>query len=441
MYLSRRESLDTLPNEILSKVVSAFEQQPHIPRKFRLISVFARVNRRLRSFSMPLILQDLTVRSCDRLSAFVEFLEGCEEAQKDYPYLSYVRSIRIGGKSRRPNDYNVLYTSPLERIPLLPNLLDFECVDSPLTPKFLSSLAIHKSIRHLDLAWMSTFPDTQQFPSLRALRLHISPSLFSLLDIDMSPPLHTHSSLTTLSIDSSYTWFDSIVGHLNFPNLRVFCLQKTYSKPSDIFQFIHEHPSLMEVNVGFLGFDPVHMRALELLIEDTVPNWRDNSDFAIFAEEGWCFGGPCDVYSLRAFAWMSIDVEAFAFKRVPITPEALSYAHCRRPRYMATEVALRLRSEQPDQEDLGNSPFIEIFDLGSLVAFHSVQYLCVECPTGQATDFANLMVGPTSFLEARNMITDQTCRRTSGNTSDSGIVFGRSPFLAACLHTGGICCC
>lgn len=61
MAFQYRESLHTLPNETLYQIVEHVGEQKGIARRYRVCSVLARVNRRLRSFAIHLLLSELWI--------------------------------------------------------------------------------------------------------------------------------------------------------------------------------------------------------------------------------------------------------------------------------------------------------------------------------------------------------------------------------------------
>jgi len=155
----------------------------------------------------------------------------------------------------------------------------------------------------------------------------------------------SYANLTTLAVSDAVgsEWLDAHLRRARFPNLRVLNLQHATSPPWLVYQFIHKHPTLLEVNVSFdptldywLAFD----RLLKLI--HGTGTWGPQS------------GTPRSMFDDPIFTMQGIPVldqetycvsTRFAFSRVPLYPEATQWDKpegSQRQRYTATGLALSI---------------------------------------------------------------------------------------------------
>ena len=166
-----------------------------------------------------------------------------------------------------------------------------------------------------------------------------------------------YDMLTTLSVfeDRHSSWLCVHLKECYFPKLRVFTMQHATSAPLLLYQFVHRHPTLMEVNISLHPNDQecsLWLPGLEKLIDGT-GTWRSKD--AQDSEAADVIGWPYDTTpSDRTF----ILFTAFAFARVPLHPDATQWRDPHgspHPRYMATELALDVDA-QDEWESMGFTP-------------------------------------------------------------------------------------
>lgn len=255
------------------------------------------------------------------------------------------------------------------KIPL-PSLRCLELLESIPNRSFTESLRTTPLLESLTLVWPENwpFPMADLPPELRTLRLNIVPHP----NVYASPerPCSCHlsiSSITTLQIVnfSDADWPDKYWLKSKFPNLRVFNLQNTEASPRPVFDFVQRHPTILEVNIHFIGDADVRLEAILKLIDGT-GTWLPPEDLETYKEPGdpRCFyittegkkkyldtpemdemspiTYPDDIPNTRYAS------ESFAFKRVPLTPEATTWGKrdgSPHPRYQATEFAILLSDQ------------------------------------------------------------------------------------------------
>lgn len=160
-----------------------------------------------------------------------------------------------------------------------------------------------------------------------------------------------YDMLTTLSVceETHSSWLCAHMKGTHFPKLRVLTLQHATSSPLSIYQFVHRHPTLMEVNVSLHPINgdlTLSFSGLEKLIDGT-GTWTSPKD-----AQGDAIGWPFDTVPSDG---IFITFSAFAFVRAPLHSEATHWADPHgspRPRYTATALALDI-DEQEEWESLG----------------------------------------------------------------------------------------
>ena len=179
------------------------------------------------------------------------------------------------------------------------------------------------------------------WPELHTLRLeflHKERRLQSPLKIP------AYAQLTTLAVSDNIgsEWLDDHLQRALFPCLRVLNLQHLVSPPWLVYQFIHRHPTLLEVNVGYDNSTD-HWFAWDRLVKliDGTGTWGPTSPRAPdphFDDPEFFTDGIPDL--LTETYTVS---KAFAFSRVPLYPEATQWnqpSGSPQPRYSATGLAV-----------------------------------------------------------------------------------------------------
>lgn len=240
-----------------------------------------------------------------------------------------------------------------DRIPFT-RLQSFSCYDVVTNRHALSMFWLCPDITQLELIWDQGcgFPDFGPWPGLETLRMHFlgEPTMC------MYPSdIPSYDMLTTLSIfeKTHSSWFCThMQQNVYFPKLRVFSLQLATGPPLAIYQFVHQHATLMEVNISLHpnnGDIKFSFSGLQKLIDGT-GTWmpKDAKDKESSDIIGW---RPDTIPSDGAFITFSV----FAFARVPLHPEATTWRDSRGSphlRYTATELALEI-DDQDEWEEMG----------------------------------------------------------------------------------------
>ena len=248
-----------------------------------------------------------------------------------------------------------------------PSLRSLEVIECLPERNIMHSLQDTRYLEHLTLAWQDTwpFPDISYTPNLRTLRLnivyrpdHSIPTPFPSLD-------PCSASLTTLHLNNvlpgdwpAHYWLE-----LTFLQLRVLNVQHTSTAFQPVFDFVHRHPTLMEVNLDFESFKDIRLEAILKLVDGT-GSWCTPSGCGTFVEGNRRFyltpektmvyldESEVDLTDFQSYPDDIPDTHyvttEFAFKRVPLTPEATKWkqqAGSPIPRYQATEFFITLNDQ------------------------------------------------------------------------------------------------
>ena len=179
------------------------------------------------------------------------------------------------------------------------------------------------------------------WPELHTLRLEFYRKLRR-LESPLKFPDYAH--LTTLAINDHIgsEWLDGHLRQAHFPCLRVLNLRCLVSPPWLVYQFIHRHPTLLEVNIGY-DQGTNHWFAWDRLVKliDGTGTWGPTSpanpdpnfDDPEFHRDG--------IPDLRTETYTVSN--CFAFSRVPLSLEATQWdqpSGSPQPRYTATGLAM-----------------------------------------------------------------------------------------------------
>ncbi|KAI0782344.1 hypothetical protein BC629DRAFT_551076 [Irpex lacteus] len=172
--------------------------------------------------------------------------------------VSCVRSIRIWRYIPPPS--RVAF-SPQELRGTMPfaRLTEFECMVDYLDDLTLQALSHCSTLRSLAVACVDDWDHCPlafaSSPNLETLRLNIftdSIKLSSTRTFNCSYPIRTYSSITTLALHTK-PHFQTLIMELfetcYFPSLRVFLVQRYGVDYVSLFQFVHRHAILLEVNI------------------------------------------------------------------------------------------------------------------------------------------------------------------------------------------------
>lgn len=284
-----------------------------------------------------------------------------------------------------------------------PSLRSLELLErTPPNCDIMASLQSAPLLESLSLVWRSQwpFPAIEGMPNLRTLRLTVYSVGISSSEQLTSPQLSI-SSLTTLHmacVHDDLNW-ETFLGH-KFPNLSVLNVQNISARPWKIFDFIHSHPSLLEVNLSFIYGTTIRLEAILKLIDGTGV-WRAPNGETVFHNSGSSFyiapGGTkvyLDVIEINFWSPRTFQddipnsryaTRSFAFKRVPLNPLTMKpppsqELNARQPKYQAKEFAIML-ANQHKLEARGHpfGHFHQFFALAHL--FPAVEVLRVRSRT------------------------------------------------------------
>ncbi|KZT75015.1 hypothetical protein DAEQUDRAFT_720223 [Daedalea quercina L-15889] len=235
----------------------------------------------------------------------------------------------------------------------LPRLRSFSCWQAVLTPLHLAYL--HESSHLTELSVMLyTGYDFGHWPELRTLRIEFCDKADHSLQGPFRVP--TYVNLTTLAVNDHVgsEWLDSHLRRVHFPRLRVLNLQAATSPPWLVYQFIHRHPTVLEVNLSF-DSDYDHWFAFDRLLKliEGTGTWGPmDAPGSTFDDPFFSFEGISDALN-ETYAVST----RFAFSRVSLYSEGTHWDQpegSRLPRYTATALAMDI-VDQVSWEDDGMS--------------------------------------------------------------------------------------
>lgn len=224
-----------------------------------------------------------------------------------------------------------------------PNLESFSCWQACFGVEHISCLRGSPLLANLNLLTYEGLDPVYfgPWPELRTLRLEFYRKLRR-LQSPLKFPAYAH--LTTLAVNDHVgsEWLDGHLRRAHFPCLRVLNLRSLVSPPWLVYQFIHRHPTLLEVNIGY-DESTNHWFAWDRLVKliDGTGSWGPTSpadpDPSFDDPEFFRDGIPdllTETYTVSS---------SFAFSRVPLYPEATQWnqpSGSPQPRYTATGLAL-----------------------------------------------------------------------------------------------------
>ncbi|KZT68999.1 hypothetical protein DAEQUDRAFT_727175 [Daedalea quercina L-15889] len=351
-----RRSLDMLPSELIWEILRyrySAERANHVPRRYSTLNSVLRVNRRLREFAQRLLLKDISFARWDG------FLDEAERFWKGFAHHAHdVRTIQIGRMTDKSlaHEYFDLPGAISPRCLPFSKLQSFSCWSAVTNSYILSSFRLCPEVKTFNLIWdqQQGFPNFSPWQRLETLRLHFIGDPCQTCMYPATIP--SYDTLTTLSIleEAHSSWLCSHLREATFPKLRVLSVLQAACPPHLMYNFIHRHPTLLEVNISLhpdcddfaFGFDGL------LKLIDGTGTWTDPTDPKGKRSAdiiGWAF----DDDSLPMGT--PITFLAFAFARVPLYPQATEWHEpvgSPRPRYAATALALEVDS-QDEWEDMG----------------------------------------------------------------------------------------
>ncbi|KAJ7786056.1 hypothetical protein B0H16DRAFT_1489021 [Mycena metata] len=244
-------SLDALPNELLYEILKRVNTGKDIRSRYKTCIRFASVNRHFRQLALPSAVKFIPVSGCKQLPAMFQLF---------WRHLSQIKNIAVDHSplyqlfmddARTDSRWEGLNSTlpPGLNFARLNNLVHFDCTGFCFQPHALQNLlgVSNSVILSLRLGWrMSNFFPFKSFPSLKHLFIYNTPVMIYEDPVTCEPGVFP--SLTTLSIMDNMRWFEThIYGSATFPNLRAFHILSSSS--DNLFRFISDHPTLLEVNL------------------------------------------------------------------------------------------------------------------------------------------------------------------------------------------------
>ncbi|KAI0094284.1 hypothetical protein BDY19DRAFT_912080 [Irpex rosettiformis] len=349
--------LSGLPDELfiqIAEILYSEEQKtPLVNLKFRVTWVLSLVNRRWRRIMLPLLFRSLAYK---RPYSFERSLERFLTGGSNEPLAHAVKSIRIeiSGKFLYKSRLGVLSEDSVA-LPFK-NLEEFECPATTSEQSIYTALSDCSQLLSLALVCDDEWPKVLlgHLAKLTTLRLYADgPNRgrirFPLDLLVLDPQPTPYASITTLTLHSRTgisLLVDDCLSKCSFPNLQVFTIQECSVLPLNVFQFIHQHPTLLEVNARIISYRKICLEAVRKLIDGT-GTWFDPSKFPSTddTEVEYRYHGnfisqwpPHDsIFDTHA------SVNAFAFTRTildPCRPVWQSHMGSLKPRYTCTALAL-----------------------------------------------------------------------------------------------------
>ncbi|KAI0688149.1 hypothetical protein BC835DRAFT_334036 [Cytidiella melzeri] len=277
-HVCQVRGLQELPNELLmaiGELLYASERKNGFRRGgFKSTSILALscVSKRLRITMLPFLFRKLTVR---RVEAFSEFMAHYSSNGERSFLAPLVRSLSICDWRPRTSPGRLLMPATFP----FANLTRFKCKEE-VDESFISTLSRTTRLKSLAFIWEDAWPHSmlksEGFSSMETLRVtihHRSGEANKSPKSSSYSQSSTYPAITTLSLHH-YRWHnpqlvDECITTCRFPNLAVLEFTGQRADAEILFQFIQEHPTLLEVNVDLVDQYSVRLEALLKLIDGT----------------------------------------------------------------------------------------------------------------------------------------------------------------------------
>lgn len=323
------------------------------------------------------------------------------------------RSIRCG-RPIYPHLSNIELSPSIQASQLssFPGLISFECSDLVVTEKFLQTwLKCCGRLRNLVMLWhdMVAFPHMEDIPSVRTLRIYLCGHGRPSGDYDPDPNVSVagylpYKNLITLELFDRIELVPSQVivqcMKLSFPKLRVLRLGGVETPVPPVYNFIHRHPTLMEVNITFTVTRSLHFEPLVKLIDGT-GTWMQPPEIGSLA------GVKLDKPSNDELGSGPVphpigfynNFSSFAFSRKPRSQSATEWQDWRGssfPRYECTGLAIYFHThpttEQEEQCDDLTTFLTHLNDYGLAGSLGELRVCSHVVPRNR--DFVTFLVCP-----------------------------------------------
>ena len=198
-------------------------------------------------------------------------------------------------------DYNRLRARPLPYYTLpLPfvNLREFMCKSPILWRATIDMLKCCPSLKSLTLCYLDEWPISLLRKLTKLQTLHLYAYNYRETPVPwretviLNPAPTPYASITTLTLHSrggSSEMINECLSECHFPRLLVFAIRRCTVEPLAIFQFVHQHPTLVEVNVDFVSREEavpeiqICIEAILQLINGT-GNWFDDRQASLMGQ-------------------------------------------------------------------------------------------------------------------------------------------------------------
>ncbi|KAI0697554.1 hypothetical protein BC835DRAFT_752726 [Cytidiella melzeri] len=358
--------LHVLPDELLEEIGEVlYEYETNESSKFLSTWALSRVCRRLRAIILPLVFRELSFEHPETfIASIASFMPGEERA-----FLAHaVKSIRIGHKAIRARSGR---WSAMDGDITLPfdNLIEFQCKKYALEDSVIRVLSRCTRLDTLTTACDKGWPRAvlNSLSKLRTLRVSFvdddDPS-FTLYSGSFSRTnITSYTLITTLGLYEDRLSphkrdFAEFFHKCRFPNIHVLVVQGIQTNIEELFQFIHEHPTLLEVNVE-TGVQSIMVRVEAVLkLIDGTGTWSIPTDPS-HAGTRLChldddIEDIADLFPPNIVHDVLITCSSFAFTRIHLNPQAplwTSPVGSLLPRYTCTALTVKHMMEHPYRDD------------------------------------------------------------------------------------------
>ncbi|KAI0094307.1 hypothetical protein BDY19DRAFT_912184 [Irpex rosettiformis] len=355
--------LDDLPYEILLEIVEFLyiNESNAGCNKFRATWVLSRVSRRLRETTLRLLSREITLEpKGDFEVAVARFLPG----GKDNYLATSVRSLRTWSKYPHWSSYLPTSWLPNGNFPFT-YLTEFDFPYILLDESMINALGRCSQLRKLTVGSCQGWPRAmlEQLPSLSEVHLFAGNCLHG-HDLPSYPRVLSYSFITTLSLHNMPAYLvNDCMKSCRFPNLTVFLVQSLLSNPRSLFQFVHSHPTLLEVSVD-TDTSVIRFEALLMLIEGT-GTWTttDSTQETNIHEAKVCTiiyeppdTVPPDLFPVNIVPGVQVICNSFSFVRSHLQPDIPRWSSpfaSMSPLYKCISLAIGgLREYPPETVDL-----------------------------------------------------------------------------------------
>ncbi|GJE84948.1 hypothetical protein PsYK624_010240 [Phanerochaete sordida] len=350
-----RRGLNDLPNELLYQIIQYLDAGHHPQLVFNVFNTLQRVCRRLQR-----TVEEYWHRRHLFFRSYPKLLRQMRESEPDSGSTSSPRRPKVKELTAPWFTDSVRWarsvSSNIHQLPIRPQKITLE------TPPGMSALASRvPQLEQLGIFWQSdhTVPPVDLFPALQSLKIIVDsealrrerwePTDFAcgirsvvITTLAVHELTDTSSVLHSLCDGSKYA----------FPNLRVLHLTQVKVAVPKVYDFVHRHPTLLEVSVGFAPWyhRSLRLEALVKLIQGTGQWVRPKDQLGPMLDQP-----SFEEYVVGAATPPDFDCSwgafyEFAFARVPVSEAATS--DLMTPRYLCTALAIRFLDRDRDYENL-----------------------------------------------------------------------------------------